>query len=1167
MKVKELIIDGFKSYSTRTVITQWDPQFNAITGLNGSGKSNILDAICFVLGITSTTSLRAQNLLDLIYKKGQAGITKASVTITFDNTDKSASPVQYRDKDAIMISRQVSINAGQPISKYSINGTRSTQKDVSLLLQSVQLNINNPNFLIMQGQITKMLNMKPKQVLNLIEEATGTKSYEMQREHAKKHIKKKELKLDAAVLTLETQVKPELKKLEIQKGIVLEYNNTKLQMENDLSVIQAYEYQEALEKISTIDAPLKITEERYNENVKLIETYENQINALNDQIKEISSQKSAIDSNAIKKLEQEAQKIADQITKLNISKEFKQTNVTEFSNELKSATSELKSLQNGDNSRSGALREFELEFKKEQEKLNDFKEAFQRKEDLHSTLSTGFSVSGNKDAGYAAQLRDLTKRHADNKAQTERDQMQINHLKSQFDKSKLSNANNDLETIRKTISKKRTNVEQLESQLRASGFDGVEFQALKDQERQLMDDLNRKSESLRNLKRQDHRFDFNYRKPYDQFNDEAVRGFCGELFELSADKAKVQLALEVIGGGKLFNIVVDNDKVSTELLERGALQRRTTFIPLNKITSRVINSNTVNMAKKLAPNKVELALDLIEYTGDVKKAMEYTFGNKLICDDAETAKMITFDPQIRTGSVTLEGDNYDPEGRLSGGSRRNTSSLILKFRQYRDMRITVDNIKNQLNQVQRKLNNMKKVAEANSGTQDLLRKDQYEIEALERRLETSTSAVFIKRYEQSLMDIAKLEKGVESNNEKVSQLSVEISKIEKDMSEFSNNGAGKIKELEQELAKLKKELKDKENGISVMRNKFNTLQVEVDNTKSDIEQLIKRIGELEVEIPEIKNDLIKLTEEITAVEITHQETIEQIEEERERDDDIRNEIEDLKSHLHKTKAKLEQSKKTTSDSFEEMKSLQSQLKHYKKVISESIETVKNDQRREAIIEQNRNVNIDELNARIDSYDSKIRELESRGAKQDIISKIDDLNSQINLLTTRINTVSKDKKKIEDTVLKLDEKKTQELEKTYKTVSKDFGEIFNVLLDGSSAKLVKVNDNDILAGLEVRVRLGNVWKESLVELSGGQRSLVALALIMSLLQFKPAPMYILDEVDAALDLSHTQSIGHLIKTRFKNSQFIVVSLKEGMFTNANRLFRVRFQEGTSVVTAS
>jgi structural maintenance of chromosome 2 len=99
---------------------------------------------------------------------------------------------------------------------------------------------------------------------------------------------------------------------------------------------------------------------------------------------------------------------------------------------------------------------------------------------------------------------------------------------------------------------------------------------------------------------------------------------------------------------------------------------------------------------------------------------------------------------------------------------------------------------------------------------------------------------------------------------------------------------------------------------------------------------------------------------------------------------------------------------------------------------------------------------------------------------------------------------------------------------------------------------------------VKVAFGDVWKESLTELSGGQRSLLALALILSLLLFKPAPMYILDEVDAALDLSHTQNIGHMLKTHFSKSQFIVVSLKEGMFSNANVIFRTKFVDGVSTV---
>jgi structural maintenance of chromosome 2 len=111
----------------------------------------------------------------------------------------------------------------------------------------------------------------------------------------------------------------------------------------------------------------------------------------------------------------------------------------------------------------------------------------------------------------------------------------------------------------------------------------------------------------------------------------------------------------------------------------------------------------------------------------------------------------------------------------------------------------------------------------------------------------------------------------------------------------------------------------------------------------------------------------------------------------------------------------------------------------------------------------------------------------------------------------------------------------------------------------------VSDKHLLEGLEVKVAFGSQWKESLSELSGGQRSLVALSLILALLRYKPAPMYILDEVDSALDLSHTQNIGRMLKTHFSDSQFIVVSLKEGMFNNANVLFKTAFVNGMSTVT--
>lgn len=188
-----------------------------------------------------------------------------------------------------------------------------------------------------------------------------------------------------------------------------------------------------------------------------------------------------------------------------------------------------------------------------------------------------------------------------------------------------------------------------------------------------------------------------------------------------------------------------------------------------------------------------------------------------------------------------------------------------------------------------------------------------------------------------------------------------------------------------------------------------------------------------------------------------------------------------------------------------------------------------------------------------------------------------VESKETALKQMLSTVKKDKVKIEGTIDKLEDYKVEALERTWRQVNeyklvlvltndRDFGAIFGELLPGSFARLDKPDGQQtITAGLEIKVRLGATWKDSLSELSGGQRSLIALSLILALLRHKPAPLYILDEVDAALDPAHTQNIGRILRSaRFNQAQFIIVSLKEGMFGNANVLFRTRFRDGISSV---
>ena len=208
------------------------------------------------------------------------------------------------------------------------------------------------------------------------------------------------------------------------------------------------------------------------------------------------------------------------------------------------------------------------------------------------------------------------------------------------------------------------------------------------------------------------------------------------------------------------------------------------------------------------------------------------------------------------------------------------------------------------------------------------------------------------------------------------------------------------------------------------------------------------------------------------------------------------------------------------------------------------------------------VKMEEVHSRVVALEEEQEQLGRRLNKK-VLGMMEKAESEYEELLKKREIIEKDKSQIEKVIEELDVKK-ETLATTYAKVNRDFGSIFSTLLPDASARLEPSNGN-VLEGLEVRVAFGGKEKESLSELSGGQRSLLALSLVLSLLLFKPAPMYILDEVDAALDLSHTQNIGRMLRKHFGQSQFIVVSLKEGMFTNANVLFRTKFVDGVSTVT--
>jgi structural maintenance of chromosome 2 len=411
-------------------LISFDPHFNAITGLNGSGKSNILDAICFVLGITNLSQVRAGNLSELVYKQGQAGVNKATVTIVFNNEDEAGSPIGYQQFPEITVTRQVLLGGK---SKYLINGRNCSAGQVQNLFHSVQLNVNNPHFLIMQGRITKVLNMKPNEILGMVEEAAGTRMYETKRVAALKTIEKKQAKVDELNAVLSEEITPTLERLRGEKQNYLKWSKNSADIERIERFVIAAEFgkaQLALENNSEGSAEM---EQKVTELEAQASQYQEEIAKKEEEIEARSSQlKGEFDENH-KEAKMNEEKRSKELVKITSSWQNSKEVVSKAESDLEAATTFA-------NETKSAVVTQDKKISDESNTIEERNQAATNAEDHLAQLTSDYQ---NMSAGIASSQGDegrtlpqqISMAHSDSKtaeAKAKQAKMKISHLSKEL---------------------------------------------------------------------------------------------------------------------------------------------------------------------------------------------------------------------------------------------------------------------------------------------------------------------------------------------------------------------------------------------------------------------------------------------------------------------------------------------------------------------------------------------------------------------------------------------------------------------------------------------------------------------------------------------------------------------------------------------------------------
>lgn len=1167
MYLKRIEVAGFKSFANRTTI-EFENQVTAIVGPNGSGKSNITEAIRWVLGESSAKSLRGGKMPDIIFagSESRKPLNIAEVTLVLDNEDHYL-PVEFVE---VSVTRRLR-RTGE--SDFFLNKQACRLKDIQELFMDSGLGKESFS-IISQGKVEAIFSSKPEERRGIFEEAAGVLKYKSRKKQAESKLsetKENLSRLNDIVYELDEQLSPLRQQKETAtKYVELKEELTQLDVTYTISSLAQHEatHQQIVEKARLAQQELDTIQTNLTDKEHLLQ----QLRAQREQFDTTIEAENQTLLSLVERLKQ-AEGQLDVLKErskhtLKSSQEYQESlvevmDMIERLEDEKAHVIAQLSLQNGE------LQQVEKQIAQAMKEMKNYEKSTK---ELVEELRAEYVDVMQQQASVSNEHKYLERQHEQERMRNEQT------LKKQAEVSEqLAQQTAELEAIQSSLSKEKAQqiehtkqVSELQSLVETTKGRIEKAQAKMYDLMREVQQVKARQKSLQEIKENYTGYYQGVREALKHREDLQIIGAVAELIEVPEDYT---LGIETALGGASQHVVMENEADAraaiTFLKKRQA--GRATFLPLTAIKPRTLPPSVLAQVQEIT-GFVGVASQLVQYEERVQTIIENLLGTVLIATDLAAANQIARALQFRYRVVSLEGDVMNAGGSMTGGaSKRNSqSSMFTQGAQLQELTQTAQRLEAQLQLTERQVKELQELDSTTRERLDVLRM-QYQDDQVQTQDFASKAQVLqstIERLEKDqqiyAFELREWQRFVTDYTEQHQQLTSEQAQITE-----------RLTKIQQEMDTLTKEEDGIEKRRQVLRDEISQLQAKEAVAKEKVTHLKERFTQTNTSLMQVEQKQATLERQLAALASSDEHQEETVESLSELIATTQTKKLDLEEQLQMIREKRYACHEQIRKEDDALALIYRQQKeglalHNQYALQEDRVQTKIAQQI-SYLDENYHLTVEQAKALYpfvtpdEEQKNQISRLKQQITSLGVVNlqaieQYEQVNERYEFLTSQKDDLTQAKEQLEETMSEMDEEVKQRFSETFNAIKRQFSQVFPNIFGGGRAELVLTQPDDLLhTGIEIEAQPPGKKLQSLSLLSGGERSLTAIALLFAIIQVRPVPFCILDEVEAALDEANVSRFGRYLKSNQNHAQFIVVTHRKGTMEAADALYGVTMEE--------